>query len=132
MPTYAPCWGAVWCVALLWMLPSLTFSVYQLHFAKLLLSAFDNQVIGALAVTRLRTKRRESPRRLRMITLYAAFTTTVRVIHRIHSHTTVGRTLPEPARLSSFTEGDVLVVEVADLSDGRHAIQAKLSDFAAG
>ena len=66
-----------------------------------------------------------------MITLNAAFTTTVRVIHRIHRHTAVGRTLAQPASFAGLTVGDVLVVEVSDLPNGRHAIQAELPDFAA-
>ncbi len=65
-----------------------------------------------------------------MITLYAAFTTTVRVIDRIHGHAAVGRTLAQPASFAGLAVGDVLVIEIADLSDGRHATQRKLSDFA--
>jgi len=66
-----------------------------------------------------------------MITLYAAFTTTVRVIDRIHSHTAVGRTLAQPASFAGLTVSNVLVIEVADLADGRHTIEAELANFTA-
>jgi len=64
-----------------------------------------------------------------MIALYAAFTTTVRVIYGIHGYAAVGGSLALPASLSSFTVSYILVVEVSDLADSGHAIKTELADF---
>ena len=65
-----------------------------------------------------------------MITLNAAFSATVRVIHRIHRHAAVCWTLAQPASFAGLAVGDIFVVEVTDLADGGHAVQAELPHFA--
>src|SRR5580698_11494237 len=47
------------------------------------------------------------------------FTTTVRVIDRVHRDTAVGGPNTLPAIASGFADGNVLVVGVSDLADGR-------------
>src|SRR5262249_50965806 len=93
---------------------------------------FHDQVIGTLVVPGLLAQRRESPRRLRMVALDAAFTTTVRMVHRVHGHATNRGTNTAPARASSLAKSFVLMVEVANLANRSHALQRKLAYFAAG
>jgi len=50
------------------------------------------------------------------------FTTTVRVIDGVHRNTAVGGTNTLPAVATSLADRDVLVVSVANLADGRHAL----------
>src|SRR6266404_2817493 len=95
-----------------------------------LLSALDNVLVGALIVPGLLAQRRERPRRLRVIALDAAFTTAVRVIHRIHRYAANRRTNTLPARTSSLAVSLVLVVQIADLANCRHTINCELADFA--
>src|SRR5688572_1597956 len=59
-----------------------------------------------------------------------AFTTTERVIHRVHRHAAHVRALPEPTAATGFSDRDVLVIDVADLPDGRHTLDVDLSDLA--
>jgi len=61
-------------------------------------------------------------------TLSAAFTTTVRMVDRIHRRTTVGRANPLPAITSGLADDDVHVIRVTDGTDrgstgGRHAAE---------
>src|SRR5260370_9879117 len=62
-----------------------------------LLPALDNMFVGALVVPGLLPKRRESPRRLRMIALDLAFAAAVRMIHRIHGHAANSGVFPVPS-----------------------------------
>src|SRR5262245_53719578 len=87
-------------------------------------------LVSALVVPRLLPQRRESPRRYRVIALYAALTTTVRVIHGVHGHTANGRANTHPARAAGLAERFVLVIQVADLANRGHAVYGKLSHFA--
>src|SRR5208282_5030480 len=96
----------------------------------LLLPSLNDVAVGTLVVARLLAQRRESPRRLRVIALYLAFTTAVRVIDRVHSHAANGWLDTAPARAACFAEGFVFVVEVANLANRRHALQRKLANFA--
>src|SRR4051812_10397652 len=59
-----------------------------------------------------------------------AFTTAVRVIHRVHHDAAVGRLDSHPALAPGFADGDVLVIGVANLADGRHAIDEHATGFA--
>ena len=60
------------------------------------------------------------------------FTTTVRVIDRVHRDTAVGRTNTLPAITSSLTDRDVLVIGVADLAHRRHAGYEHAARFTRG
>src|SRR5512133_1024063 len=89
----------------------------------LLPSAVDDHFVGPLVVARLVATRRLAPRRHRVTSAGGlAFATAVRVIDRVHGDATVVRALAEPARTAGFADRNILVVEVADLPDGRHAI----------
>src|SRR5262245_25529765 len=61
-----------------------------------------------------------------------ASTTTERVIDRVHRHATHLRPLAETAAASGLAAGDVLVVDVADLADRRHALDVDLANLARG
>src|SRR5260370_10101315 len=95
-----------------------------------LLPALDNVLVGALVVPRLFPQRREGPWRLRMIALDLAFAASVRMIHGAHCHAANGGLLPVPPRAASFAVSFVLMVEVADLANRRHALDGKLAHFA--
>src|SRR5262245_45610981 len=99
--------------------------------APLLASPIHNEFVGALTVARLIAACRLAPRRHRMATARGlAFTAAVRVVHRIHRHTAVVRTLAHPALAAGLADRDVLVVEVADLADRRHAVDKNLARLA--
>src|SRR5215470_8953674 len=97
-----------------------------------LLATLHNVLICTLVVARLFAQRRESPGRLRMIALYAAFSTAVRMVNRVHRHTANGRTNTAPTRTACFAEVLVFMVEVADLANRGHAIHGKLPNFSRG
>src|SRR5690348_9292783 len=91
--------------------------------ALLLSSAVDDEVVGPLVVACLVTARRLAPRCDRVTPAGSlAFAAAVRMVDRVHGDAPIVRALAQPARASGLADGDVLVVEVADLSDGGHAI----------
>src|SRR5215470_8642449 len=106
-------------------------SVTAFHNLKLL-TALHNVLVRALVVARLLAQRRESPGRLRMIALYAAFATAVRMVNRVHCHTANRGTNTAPTRTACFAEVLVFMVEVADLANRGHAIHGKLPNFSRG
>ena len=57
------------------------------------------------------------------------FTTTVRVIDWVHTHTTDGWASAQPATAPSFTTLNVHVLAVADLTNGRIALSVDPADF---
>src|SRR5258708_11685459 len=95
-----------------------------------LLPALDNVFVGALVVPRLLTQRRESPGRLRMIALDLAFAASVRMIHGVHGHAADRRLFPVPPRAAGLSVCFILMIEVADLANRRHALDGKLAHFA--
>jgi hypothetical protein len=97
VPCYSPPGSIAICAhnAFLFRLaPQLTFRclsgrasiLFRTAFSTLGLASLDNHAIGALAAARLRAQGRKRPRRDRMISLHAAFTAAVRVVHRVHGH----------------------------------------------
>ena len=56
-----------------------------------------------------------------MVALHATFTTAVWMVNRVHSHTTIVGTLAEPPGLTRFAVRFVLVLDIADLPNRRHA-----------
>src|SRR5690349_11142157 len=95
-----------------------------------LLPALDNEFVGALVVPGLLAQRRESPGRLRMIALDAPFAAAVRVIHGVHGDAANRWPDAAPARAPGFSEGFVLMVQIAYLANCGHAIHGKLANFA--
>ena len=90
----------------------------------------DDHVARTLIATRLVTACRLSPRGHRMTSARGfTFTTTVRVIDRVHRDTADLRTPALPAAAACFTKRFVLVLGVADLSDGRHADDGDAANF---
>src|SRR6476469_10447018 len=82
-------------------------------------------VIACLIATRLLTPlshRMPSARRL-------AFTAAMRMVNRVHRNTAIMRPLAQPARASSFADGDVLMVDVTDLPNRRHAVLRNFAGF---
>ena len=65
-----------------------------------------------------------------MISLDAAFTSSVRVIHRIHRDSANRRLLTHPARAPGLAIGLILVVQIADLANRRSALDGELANFA--
>src|SRR5205085_2770668 len=85
-------------------------------------SVAHDHLRGALVLARLVAARRLAPGRdgvasARSLALAAA----VRVIHRVHRHAADVRAYAVPARAPGLAVGDVLVLDVADLTDGRVA-----------
>ena len=64
-----------------------------------------------------------------LTTLGLAVTTTVRVTVVTHGHTTGSGTTTEPSLATRLAEHHVLVIGVADLADGRSAINRDLANF---
>src|SRR5947209_13699470 len=96
-------------------------------------SPLDDELRGALVLARLVALGRLAPRRHRMPAARGlALAAPERMIDRIHRHATVVRALAEMARPSGLAVGDVLVLEVADLPDGRVAADVHLPHLARG
>lgn len=59
-----------------------------------------------------------------------AFAAAMRMVVRVHDDTAVGRTDAEPTGTAGFADRDVFEFQVADLTDGRAAVDMYLADFA--
>src|SRR5215472_11741246 len=92
--------------------------------------ALNNDLVGALVVPCLLAQRRESPGRLRMIALDAPFTAAVRMIHGVHGYAANRGPDAAPPRSSGLSEGFILMVEIAHLTNRGHAIHGKLANLA--
>src|SRR3954469_20319836 len=96
-----------------------------------LAAAVHDHIVSTLVVARLVSTGRLSPRRDRMASARGlTFTTTVRMVDRVHDHATVGRADAHPARASRLADADVLVIKIADLTDGRHAVDQNFARLA--
>src|SRR5262245_58370876 len=79
-----------------------------------------NHLLRALVVTRLVAARRLAPGRHRIPAAGSlSFATTVRVVHRIHRHTTNMRPNPAPAGASGFSQRNVFMFDIAYLAHSR-------------
>src|SRR5260370_842769 len=96
------------------------------------LPTLNDLTVCPLVPAGLLAQRRESPGRLRVITLDAPFSSAVRMIHRVHGHAAHGGLDAAPPRASGLAESLILMVKVANLADRGHAIDGKLAHFAAG
>src|SRR4029453_16650110 len=92
----------------------------------------DVGVGGPRTPPRLVALGRLAPRRHRVVTLALALATTHRVVHRVHDGAAHGRAEAAPAHAPGLADRDVLVVEVADLADGGHAVYGDQPDLARG
>src|SRR5580692_11126551 len=107
-------------------------SRFSLLASNRLLPSLHNLPVGTLVVPRLLAERREGPRRLRVIALDLAFTTAVRVIDRVHGHAAHGGLHAVPPCAPGLAVGFILMIEIANLANRRHAIHGKLAHFARG
>src|SRR6202167_3488422 len=89
---------------------------------------FDHSAALALFAS-LRTKSRKTPRSLRMISLHTAFTTAVRMIHRLPRHAAHRGPLAMPSRATCFPVGHIFVIQISKLDDGSHALNAGSPDL---
>ena len=96
-------------------------------------SAFQDQFRRSfLVLPGTSTEGALTPRSNRTLTTNrgVTFTTTMRMVVRVHCHTTVGRTDTQPAGTTSFTQVQVFVIQVTDLTDGCTAENVYLTQFA--
>ena len=85
----------------------------------------------ALVAARLVALGRHAPRRHRMPAAgRLAFAAAERVIDRVHRDAAHVRPLAQPAAAAGLADRHVLVVDVADLADGREALDVDQPDFA--
>src|SRR5258708_24368941 len=99
--------------------------------APLFLSPADNELVCALVVARLVAASRLAPGCNGMASAGSlALTAAMRMVNRVHGHAAIDRLLAQPDVAAGFADGNVLVVHVADLSDGRHAIDQDFARFA--
>src|SRR5579862_1639468 len=93
------------------------------------LATLRNHPVGAPVMPGFRAERGETPRRHRMISLYAAFAAAVRMVHRIHGHAAHGRPFAVPARPAGLAVRHVFMIEIAHLADGGHAVDREPAHF---
>src|SRR5581483_4923445 len=86
-------------------------------------AAADDQLVGLLVLAaRALAERRHAPRRPRMAAaLRLPLAAAVRVVDGVHRGAAHGRPLAAPAAAPGLAAGDVLMVDVPDLADGRAA-----------
>src|SRR5207253_6530122 len=89
-----------------------------------------NELIGSFVVSCFVAQSRLTPRSHRMIALDAAFAPTVRMIDRVHYHTTHRWANSHVARAPGLSNRDVFMVQVAHLTDRRQAINVYQPHFA--
>src|SRR5436190_12685500 len=93
-------------------------------------SPLDDEPVGPLAIPRLVALCREPPRRHRMPAAgRLAFSAAERMVDRVHRDTPHVRPLAEPAAPTSLADRHVLVIEVADLTDGGEALHENLANL---
>src|SRR6202034_2644482 len=98
-----------------------------------LIPARHDKHIGPLVITSLIATSRLTPRRHWMTSARGlTFTTTVRVIDRVHRNAAVGWANALPPVASSLTNRDILVIGIANLANGRHALHEHLARLARG
>src|SRR5436190_16669947 len=90
----------------------------------------DDHLLGALVLTRLVTTRRLTPGRHRIAAAGSlTFTTAVRVVHRVHRHAAHVRANPFPTRTPRLAERNIFVLDIADLANGRPALNRHAPHF---
>src|SRR5579864_8666955 len=91
--------------------------------ARLLASPTHDELVRPLIVACLVTASRLPPRGDGMPPARSlALTTAMRMVNRVHRNPAIVRPLAKPTRSSRFTNRDVFVIDIADLTNRRHAI----------
>src|SRR5215813_14422507 len=99
--------------------------------APLFLSPTHDETVCAFVIARLVAACRLAPWSHRVTsTRSLTFTASVRMVHGIHGNTAIDGTAPHPALASSFADGNVLVVQISDLSNRCHAVNKHLAGLA--
>src|SRR6266568_8118846 len=94
-------------------------------------SIAQNHLLRALVMPRLITACRLAPGSYWISSARSlSFAAAVRVIHRIHRHAADLWPQAFPARPSGFPKRDILVLDIADLTDGCFANQRHATDLA--
>src|SRR5690606_39239360 len=97
----------------------------------LLAATTDNHVVCALVGPSLGTLGGEAPRRHRMTTTRSTpFTTTMRVVDRVHGDTTNGRTYAAPASGTGLAQGAQAVLTIGRFAQGGAALAEDLAHLA--
>ena len=96
----------------------------------LLALPLHNELVGSFVVARFITERRHSPRSHGVVPFNSAFATTMWMIDRIHHNTSHGWPNSQVPRASGFSNSDVFVIEIPNLSDRGHAVDVHQADFA--
>src|SRR5262245_22233699 len=119
------------------MRPSSVSSMYGPFFSErpiprllFLPSRHDPRVRRPRAASRLVPFRRLAPRRHGVVALALALAATHRVVDRIHDRATHRWPEATPAHAARLADRDVLVIEIADLADRGHAVEADEPDLA--
>src|SRR6267142_5349984 len=92
----------------------------------------DHGIRRTGAPARLVTLRRLAPWGHRVVALALALAPAHRVVDGVHHGAAHRRTKPLPAHAPGLADRHVLVVEVADLADGRHALEGDVAHLARG
>src|SRR5262245_45094154 len=90
----------------------------------------DIPIRGSCAATRLVPLGRTAPRRHRMIALSLALAASHGMVDRIHDSPAHRGPETLPADSSRLADRDILVIQVPDLPDRRHAVELYLPDLA--
>src|SRR5262245_61183551 len=102
------------------------------HSDLLLLSFLHNVFVGPRVLSRLVSFRQNSPRTLRVISFPAPFTTTHRMVDRVHCNSANVRTATKPARATRLSYRYILMVEVAYLSNRGPTFYVHPTNFSGG
>src|SRR5579885_901045 len=96
-----------------------------------LFSSANDHLVRSFVVSGLVTASRLSPRSYRITTAGCiTFTAAVRMIHGVHRNAANVRTNSTPSRASGFTERDVFVLDIANLTNRRHTVDDHATNFA--
>src|SRR5579871_406429 len=96
----------------------------------LLALPLHDEFVSSFVVSRFVSQRRLAPWRHRVISLDPPFTTAVRMIDRVHHDAAVSGTNTHMASPARFTDRDVLVVQIPDLTYRGVAIHIDEPHFA--
>src|SRR5262249_53736230 len=96
-------------------------------------AATHDNLVRALVAARAVSKRRLAPRCLWLAADWrAALTAAVRVVHRVHHRAAHVRAPTQVTRAPGLANAHVLVIQVAHLPDGRHALDVDQALLAGG
>src|SRR6202795_2543728 len=109
-------------------------SFYSLLYSSLLpqtplRSPLHNHPVALALLSRLRAQSWKAPGSLRVVALHTALAAAVRMVHRVHRYAAHRWTLAVPARAARFSVRNILVIEVPELADRGHAINAESPHF---